>query len=258
MAFSLGESDSLNIVRGHFYGSAPLLSYFPRHLMTYLEWEIVLSSITNSLGDLNAASDSSTFRASRVSALRVSHQSISQEVPMFTITSRLTALVVTMLLLFFPLSGHTDEGMKGKESHDSRDGGMHQFASHSLHSLLRHAKDLGLSEEQVTKLKMITADYEKAKIRGEADIKLAELDVQTLAHDDKADIAAIENAVRKSETAHSNLRIEGIKVLRAASAVLTPEQQEKWRASRAMMHGGGKDKGDYKAPAAGGQPAPSR
>ena len=86
-------------------------------------------------------------------------------------------------------------------------------------------------------------DYEKARIRGEADLKLAEVDVQTLAHDEKAEMSAIENAVRKSEMVHANLRIEGIKTLRAASAVLTPGQREKWRASLATMYGEGK--GDY-------------
>jgi Spy/CpxP family protein refolding chaperone len=175
-------------------------------------------------------------------------------------TSRLTVLAAAAVLLCFPVYGHADpdEGMKGKESHAQRDGGLHEFVSHSVHSFLRHAKDLGLSEEQVTKLKSLMADYEKAKIRGEADLKLAEVDVQTLAHDEKADMAAIETAIRKSEAAHSNLRIEGMKTLRAASAVLTPEQREKWRAGRTMMHGEGKDKGDYKEPAHGGPPAPSR
>jgi Spy/CpxP family protein refolding chaperone len=179
---------------------------------------------------------------------------------MFSITSRLTALAIAMALLCLPLYAHAepDEGMrKGKESHTERERGMHQFVSHSLHNLLRHAKELGLSEEQSTKVKSILGDYEKAKIRGEADLKLAELDVQTLAHDEKTDMAAIESAVRKSEAAHSTLRLEGIKALRSASAVLTPEQREKWRTSRAMMHGDGKDKDGYKEPPHRDQPAPA-
>jgi Spy/CpxP family protein refolding chaperone len=152
--------------------------------------------------------------------------------------------------------------MKGEGRQGSRDGDMHQFVSHVLHSLLGRSKDLGLSEEQVTKMKALSADYEKAKIRGESELKLAEVDVQTLAHDEKADMAAIEAAVRKSETAHGNLRIEGIKTIRAASAALTPEQREKWRTSRGMRHGEGKDKDDYKeSPRSGpsehgGQPRP--
>ena len=169
--------------------------------------------------------------------------------------SRLAALGVAVLL-WLPVPGHADskEGMS-KGLHSQQEGGLHQYVSHSFQSLIHHAKDLGLSDEQVTKLKTLMGDYEKAKIRGEADIKLAEVDVQTLAHDDKADMAAIENAIRKSEAVHANLRIEGIKALRAAKAALTPEQQQKWRASRGSMHGEGKGKGDYKEP---GQQPPKK
>src|SRR6266545_4441139 len=102
----------------------------------------------------------------------------------------------------------------------------------------------------------VQAEPDKDKIRGEADLKLAEVDVQTLAHDEKADMAAIEAAVRKSEAAHSNLRIEGIKTVRAAFAVLTPEQKEKMRSSRSMRHEGGKGKGDYDKGAPDGKPEP--
>ena len=109
---------------------------------------------------------------------------------------------------------------------------MHDFVGHSLHRLLRHGKDLGLSQEQRAKIKAIATDYTKTRIREEADLKLAEVDVRTLIHDEKADLAAIETALKKSESTHTALRLDGVKALRAAAAVLTPEQREKWRAIR--------------------------
>ena len=136
--------------------------------------------------------------------------------------------------------GH-DGGM-GSGGHSERDSSMHDFVAHSLGGLLRHAKDLGLADEQITKLKTLIGDYDKAKIRGEADLKLAELDVQTLIHDEKSDLAAIETAMKKSDAAHTALRLEGIKTIRAASAILTPEQREKWRSRMTMRHG--EDKGE--------------
>ena len=117
---------------------------------------------------------------------------------------------------------------------------MHDFVGRSLHRLLRHGKDLGLSQEQRVKIKAIATDYTKTRIREEADLKLAEVDVRTLVHDEKADIAAIETAMKKSESVHSTLRLEGVKALRAAAAVLTPEQREKWRAIRMERYGGGR------------------
>jgi len=130
--------------------------------------------------------------------------------------------------------------------HPARDGHTHDFAGDSLHKLLRHQKDLGLSEEQSAKIKAIATDYAKARIREEADLKLAEVDVETLVHDEKADLLAIEAAMKKSESAHTALRLGGVKALRAAAAVLTPAQREKWHASMMERHGEGARSEEYR------------
>ena len=116
--------------------------------------------------------------------------------------------------------------------HQTRAGAVHDFVGHALHRLLRHQKDLGLSQEQRAKIKAIATDYTKSRIREEADLKLAEVDVRTLVQNEKADLAAIETAMKKSENTRTTLRLEGVKALRAATAVLTSEQVEKWRAIR--------------------------
>jgi len=106
--------------------------------------------------------------------------------------------------------------------------GMHDFVGGALHGMLRHQKDLVLSEEQSSKIKAIATDYEKSRIQKEADVKLAELDVRTRIHDEKAEMSSIESALRKSETARTALRLDSVKAWRAATAILTPEQKEKW------------------------------
>ena len=116
--------------------------------------------------------------------------------------------------------------------HQTRAGAVHDFVGHALHRLLRHQKDLGLSQEQRAKIKAIATDYTKSRIREEADLKLAEVDVRTLVQNEKADLAAIETAMKKSESTRTALRLDGVKALRAAAAVLTSEQVEKWRAIR--------------------------
>ena len=165
-------------------------------------------------------------------------------------------LSVLMLAVALPLSvganpdermsrGGHDGGMS-RGGHSERDSSMHDCVAHSLGGLLRHAKYLGLADEQISKLKTLTSDYDKARIRGEADLKLAELDVQNLIHDEKSDLAAIESAMKKSDAAHTAMRLEGIKTIRAASAILTPEQREKWRSRMTMRHGEGKsEEGGY-------------
>ncbi|HEV8540335.1 MAG TPA: hypothetical protein VGQ60_04160, partial [Nitrospiraceae bacterium] len=59
-----------------------------------------------------------------------------------------------------------------------RGGGHGDFAGRMLHRLLRDKKDLNLSEEQVAKIKTIAVDYAKARIRGEAESKLADVDAR--------------------------------------------------------------------------------
>ncbi len=103
------------------------------------------------------------------------------------------------------------------------------FPYYCVESRTLEDKGLGLSEVQTQNITAQATDYERFRIRAEADLDLAEVDVEALVDDEKADIGAIENALKKSEAARTAMRQGGIKALRAALAVLTPEQREKWR-----------------------------
>jgi protein CpxP len=102
--------------------------------------------------------------------------------------------------------------------------------SHFLHHLLRHHGDLGLTEEQVTKLKQLSLDFDRTKIKGKADIMVAERELASLVHDEKTDLTAIEAKVKESEALQTKLRVASIKAKREAWSLLTPEQREKEKA----------------------------
>jgi Spy/CpxP family protein refolding chaperone len=159
---------------------------------------------------------------------------------MSTIKARiLPMLMVGSFFIGLPAVVHADADRsmhRGYQSEHHRGGhDRDHFADRTFHSLLRHAKELGLSEEQVVKLKTALVEYKKTRIRDKATMQLAEVDVRMLVHDKKADIAAIEGAVRKAEAARATLRLDTIRAMREAVATLTPEQLEKWR-SRPVMH----------------------
>jgi Spy/CpxP family protein refolding chaperone len=135
-------------------------------------------------------------------------------------------------------------GMRG--SHFQHGRAMHDFVGRSLFGLLRNEKDLELSQEQHAKIKSIATEYAKTRIQKEADVKLAELDVQSRVHDEKSELSTIESALQKSESARTALRLEGVKALRAAAAVLTPEQREKWRQDRFSRHRTGTHREEYR------------
>jgi Spy/CpxP family protein refolding chaperone len=171
----------------------------------------------------------------------------TQEVAMISIY-RLTvpAVLIGVMLIGLPafVNADSSHGMKrGYESGHRAGGpdGSHMIG-HTFSSLLRHAKELALTDEQVTKLKSLMIEYKKTRILDKADVKLARVDVRALAHDEKADMAAIESAVQKLQGAKAKMLLDGIRALRAATATLTPEQREKWRAARSAKHTGGDDR----------------
>ena len=155
-------------------------------------------------------------------------------------------MVGAMLLaggLILPPEGRADGG-KGFSSHHGQRGHK-DFVGHALRRLLHDQKDLNMSEEQVGKIKAISLDYAKTRIRDKAEVKLAQVDVRALVFDEKAEISSIEAAMRKAESAKTTLHLDAVKAMRAAKAVLTPEQIEKWRAGMRDRHRHGRPGGEY-------------
>ena len=102
------------------------------------------------------------------------------------------------------------------------------FPYYCVESRTLDDKGLGLSDVQIKNITTLATDYEKHSIRTEAEWDLAEVEVHALLRDDKSDMGAIDQALRKSEAARTALRQAGVKTFRAVSAALTAEQREKW------------------------------
>ncbi len=116
-------------------------------------------------------------------------------------------------------------------------GAHHQTAGHMIRHLLKHQKEIGLSPDQITKLKTLQMDLTRSRIRAEADIQVADAELGALEEDEKADLSALETKVKQSEALRSTLRMAVIKTKRDVLAVLTPEQREKQKTEHEkMMH----------------------
>ena len=116
--------------------------------------------------------------------------------------------------------GHGVMGSYGK-------GMMHSGTGHLIRHLLKHEKDIGLTADQVAKLKEFQLSLDKVRIKTEAEIQIAERELKSLTDDDKSDVAAIEVKLKQSEDLQILLRLTSIKMRRDVMAVLTPEQREK-------------------------------
>ncbi len=142
-----------------------------------------------------------------------------------------------------------DEQHGGAMRDRGHDAATHpESTGHYLRHLLKHPKEIGLSADQVARLKTIQLDLNRTRIKTEADIQVAELELASLTEDEKADLAAIEAKVKQSEMLEAGLRVAAIKAKRDALALLTPEQREKEKAEHEKMmmmkqmgggHGGG-------------------
>jgi periplasmic protein CpxP/Spy len=147
-------------------------------------------------------------------------------------------------------AGYSDKG------HDSRMGeksGMGHGTSHGmsghgtghyLRHLLRLQDEIGLTDDQVKKLKAIQLELDKTRIRAEAEISVAEREVAALMDDEKADLGAIEAKLKQSEALQTSLRLAAIKAKREALALLNPDQRKKERIEHEKLmqqHRRGKD-----------------
>src|SRR5262245_15498129 len=107
------------------------------------------------------------------------------------------ALVSTLVIA--PMASADDgPGCYGGKGHAmSRHGGHgHGGATtHLLRHLLRNKQELGLTDEQITKLRTVALDADRARIRAEADAMVSERELRALMWDEKVQLPAIEAKV---------------------------------------------------------------
>jgi periplasmic protein CpxP/Spy len=104
---------------------------------------------------------------------------------------------------------------------------MHNSTSNLIRHLLKHEKDIGLTAEQVTKLKDMQLNLDKTRIKTEADIQVAERELRALTEEEKSDLGAIEAKLKQSGDLQVGLRMTSIKIRRDVYALLTPDQRAK-------------------------------
>lgn len=151
----------------------------------------------------------------------------------WTVTMCVTGIGLAAVL-FVPNEGYTDSGPGGtwfRHGEQKKD-----FASRTFRALLHQPTDFTLSAEQVGRLEVLAADYARTRIRNRAAAELAEVDVKALIKNPQSELSAIEAALRKSETATTTERLDRVKAIRTALAVLTPDQREGWKAKMRERH----------------------
>ena len=99
-----------------------------------------------------------------------------------------------------------------------------------LSFMLEHRDQLALTPEQVTRLDALRTAFARDAIRREADIRVAELDLQALLAAERLDMPKVEAAIRELATRRAELRIERLRTIEQGRAVLSAEQRTKLQA----------------------------
>ncbi|MBL8036393.1 Spy/CpxP family protein refolding chaperone [Nitrospira sp. CMX1] len=145
------------------------------------------------------------------------------------------ALIVAMTA--FPSFVAEGQAMMMHGGHDQAEEEDH--GGHYLKHLLKHAKEIGLTAEQIGKLKSVQLDFKRTEARLEADTKVAKLELQALLEDEKTDLNTIQAKVDQLKKAEAACLFTAIKSKRNAMVILTPDQREKERAVHEQMMSGG-------------------
>jgi hypothetical protein len=93
--------------------------------------------------------------------------------------------------------------------------------------MLRNREKLGLSDDQVRRMEQLRTDFEKESIRKEADLRVAEMDLEALLDAPNVEMGKAEAKVREIEKARADLRIARIRAIEKAKELLTPDQRKK-------------------------------
>ena len=93
--------------------------------------------------------------------------------------------------------------------------------------ILRNREKLGLSDDQVKKLEQLRSDFDKESIRNDADIRVAEIDLNNQLLGQSPNLAKVEAKIREIERLRADLRIARIRAIENAKALLTADQRKK-------------------------------
>ncbi len=95
------------------------------------------------------------------------------------------------------------------------------------------ASELGLSDEQVARLKKIRSDCRKDNIRTSAELTIVRFDLADL-EDENASLEQVEKLVRQSKTLEGDIEIRHLQAKADAKQVLTAEQLKKAEAGKSL------------------------
>jgi hypothetical protein len=96
-----------------------------------------------------------------------------------------------------------------------------------ISTMLRNREKLGLSADQTRNLEQLRENFQKDSIRKEADLRVAEMDLNGLLEAQPVDMAKVEAKLREIERLRADLRLARIRTIEKGKDQLTTDQRKK-------------------------------
>jgi hypothetical protein len=120
-------------------------------------------------------------------------------------------------------------------------GGMMGHGHAMLRMLDRLADQLNLSDDQEAQIRALVLQHMKEAVQARADIADKRIDLFTLLDADTPDLSKVKATLQAIASKRADLMFDRISLVQEANKLLTPEQQQQFRAMRRQMmygHGG--------------------
>ncbi|MEX0807029.1 MAG: periplasmic heavy metal sensor [Candidatus Binatia bacterium] len=95
--------------------------------------------------------------------------------------------------------------------------------------MLRNRERLGLSADQIKNLERIRNDFTKESIKSDADLRIAEMDLNSLLEAQPVELTQIEAKIREIERIRGDLRIARVRAIEKGKEQLSADQRRKFR-----------------------------
>lgn len=110
-----------------------------------------------------------------------------------------------------------------------------------LDGILARAGELGLSAEQVSRLRETSTRHRKEAIQRQAEARLLHVDLDTLLEQEDADLGTIRGKMEEIADVHIDQRIADLRLHRTVHDILTPEQRDALHRSHGDRAGHGEN-----------------
>jgi Spy/CpxP family protein refolding chaperone len=155
----------------------------------------------------------------------------------------LTAAAAALLAFSVPVTSYSMSMDKNMKDHGKGQGHGQMMGTCSMDKMgdmmgmcIEHADKMGLSDEQLAKIKPIHREMEKKQARFSADQKIAEIEVMEIMEVKNFDLEKAGAAVKRSADIKTAHHLEMLTAMKEVRSILSDDQFKNMKKMMAMKH----------------------